>query len=180
MKTKKKIIKSLLENKEPKTIKQFSKIIGSDYRIVHTAMQRLIQEGAINVTKVGNASLCSMKVNYFSPEVFEVELQRKKAVLNIQRMSQVYKDISKVLNSAHYTLLLKNVENSPDINLILITNDTQIQQKAKRVVELIPLPINLQTYSESLFIEKSKNENIAGVNVILHGIESYYQMKVNK
>ena len=60
MKTSIKIIKLLIELKEPITIREVSKKINSDYKITYLAVKELIKKEIITIKKFGNSSACSL------------------------------------------------------------------------------------------------------------------------
>ena len=51
MKTENKILKYLIDTKEAMTIRELSQKIKSDYKIVHTAVNRLIEKGLLSSKK---------------------------------------------------------------------------------------------------------------------------------
>ena len=89
MKTEIKIIKAFLRDREPRTIRGIAKEIKADYRITHTAFQRLIQKGIIEVKKVGKSSLCSFNDERYGLEIHQAEEERKNHLLKNKDINQL-------------------------------------------------------------------------------------------
>ena len=65
MKTEKKIIKLFIEKKKTYTIREISKEIMSDYKIVNIAANRLIDKRIIIAKNIGKSRLCELNNLYF-------------------------------------------------------------------------------------------------------------------
>ena len=89
MQTELKIIKYFIENKKPKTIREIAKQIKADYKITHTATQRLIQKNILKAQTIGKSSLCSLNEKYFGIEVYEAEDERKENILKNSNIKQL-------------------------------------------------------------------------------------------
>ena len=93
METENKIIKAFIEEKTPKTIRGISKKIKSDYRITHTAAQKLIEKNIILSRSVGKSTLCNLNESYYGLEIYEAEDKRKNSLLKNKDLKQTYKEI---------------------------------------------------------------------------------------
>jgi hypothetical protein len=169
MKTKTKIIKSFLENREAKTIKEISKVIKADYRITHMAAQRLLEENVLVSTRVGPAHLCQMNPNYYGSEIFLAEEERKQNLFQNQNIKQLYYDLMKKLNG---TLFIMIFLKKPGINLLFISNEANFKKKVDEGLSMIPLQINTSVLTTEEFKKMSPQNNI-----VLHNVESYYLLK---
>ncbi len=89
MKTENKIIALFIENKKPKTIREIAKNIHADYRITHTAAQRLLKKKIL-----------------FGEKVYTAEAQRKDNVLKKGQLQFAYKEIMTKVGTGLFVLLL--------------------------------------------------------------------------
>jgi predicted DNA-binding transcriptional regulator len=76
MKTELKIIKLFIKNKTSITIREIAKQINADYRITHTAAQRLIRKDILKAKNVGKSMLCSLNIFYYGIEICQAESER--------------------------------------------------------------------------------------------------------
>jgi len=77
MKTENKIISLFIEEKTPKTIREISKKIKSDYRITHTATQRLLEKNILISKRIGKSSLCELNKLYYGRNSIGIDLNDK-------------------------------------------------------------------------------------------------------
>jgi predicted transcriptional regulator len=188
MKTKTKIIVSFLEHTEPATIKELSKRIKADYRITHTAAQQLIEDGVVQMKKVGNSSLCNLHPAYFGRELYLAEDMRRQTAFQDKNMSKLCADILRRIGTSHFTLLLygdyarRTATKFSDINLLFISNDAGFPKKVDALLADVPLRVHTTTVTENMFhtMRRAADQNVVKEvvrhNVILHGIESYYAL----
>lgn len=174
MKTKTKILKAFLENKEAKTIKEVSKTIKADYRITHTAVQQLLNQKILLLRKVGNNSLCSLNPDYYGTEIYQAEEERKQAVLQDRNINLLHQEIMNKINASHFTFLLLSAKKPLPINLFFISNEANVKKKIQEIISLIPLQIEAEVVTEEEFKRKGLS---GGSAIILYGIESYYALK---
>ena len=189
MQTELKIIKYFIENKKPKTIREIAKQIKADYKITHTATQRLIQKNILKAQTIGKSSLCSLNEKYFGIEVYEAEDERKENILKNSNIKQLYKEIISKVNTGFFILLLfgsyaKNKQTkTSDIDLMFISNDKDFESKISNILSLLPLKTHALVFTEEEFIrmKDSKKSNVIQEaiesNIILYGIEAYYRIK---
>ncbi len=190
MKTKIKIIKALIESKEPVTIRDIGKRIHvRGYGIVHGAIQQLLQEGAIILKKAGKSSLCSLNDNYYGFEVYRAEEERKGALLKNKNLKQLYREVMSKVDTSFFIFLLfgsyasGQQTKSSDIDLMLISNDEDFEEKMNNILSLLPLKTHTLIFNEKEFtgMKDSKDSNVVkeamGNRIILYGIENYYKLK---
>ena len=190
MKTKQKIIKLFLDNKEPKTIREISKQIKADYRITYLAAQRLINENILQVKTVGKSSLCKLNNSYYGAEIYLAENERKIDIFKNSNIKQLFREINSKIETSFYVLLLfgsyaKGTQTkSSDIDLLFICNEKNFEEKKIfNIISLLPLKTHTLTFTEEEFIrmKDSKKPNVvqeATTNyIILCGIEAYYNIK---
>jgi predicted nucleotidyltransferase/predicted transcriptional regulator len=186
--TKDKILKVLLSNKKENfTIRSISKKINLDYKTVYLTIQKLAKKEVIETKKIGQSVLCSIK-NNFNEDVFRIEFIRVKELLQKKDFYVLHKQIQDDIKKPFFTLLLfgshasgKQTKHS-DIDLMLITNDKDINRKIKHVLSLLPLKIHLLDFTskELLTMLKTTEFNVGKEavdnNIILFGIENYYRL----
>jgi len=189
MKTELKILKHFIENKKAKTIREIAQQIKSDYRITHTAVQRLIEKKVLNVQTVGNSSLCKLDEKHYGIEIYEAENERRENILKNMNINQLYKEIMSKVKTSSFILLLfgsyaksKQTKTS-DIDLLFISNEHNFESKITDILSLLPLKTHALIFTEEEFtrMKDAKKSNVIQEaiesNIILYGIEAYYWLK---
>ncbi len=188
MKTEIKAIKALLlEKEEGLTISGIAKKTGSDYRIVHTAVSRLLKKGIVEKRNVGKSAEIKLKKR-FSKEVFEAENERREELVKNKGMKVLYEK----LGSLPFPLIALvfgsyskgNAKRGSDIDLMVICPADKADH-VENLISLMPLDIHLTVLKREEFLEmaKSKGFNVVNEamknNIILIGIEEYYRLVEN-
>ncbi|PIO04080.1 hypothetical protein COT48_02240 [Candidatus Woesearchaeota archaeon CG08_land_8_20_14_0_20_47_9] len=187
MKTELKILRHLIEHKKHLTVRQLSKNIGSDYKISHTAIQRLIKKELLTAETVGKAKVVRL-TNKFTKDVFDVEFERRMEILNNKNLDVAIKTIKENVACVNFIILLfgsyakhKQRKHS-DIDIMFIIPDKSLEKKIKEAISLIPLKLHPLILTEEEFVNM-KNTTQPNVvhevmenNVILSGIEQYYEL----
>ena len=189
MKTKIKIIKSFLEDRKPKTIREIAKSIHADYKITYTAAQRLIEQNILTIQTVGKSSWCGLNAPYYGLEIDHAEKERTENFLANSSLRQLYTEIMAKVDTSFFILILfgsyakGQATKSSDIDLLFIVNDKEFEGKIHNILSLLPLKIHALVFTEEEFI-RMKNAQKTNVvheiiekNIILYGIEAYYQLK---
>ncbi len=189
MKTEEKIIKLFLEEKNPKTIREISKKIKSDYRITHTATQRLLNKKILLSKIIGKSILCELNNLYYGVEIYEAENKRRVILLKNKNIHQLYKEVLKKIDSGLFIFLIfgsyarNQYSKSSDIDLMFISNDRKFEDKISNILSLLPIKTHILVFTEEEFIrmKDSKKSNVIKEviknNIILYGIENYYRIK---
>jgi predicted nucleotidyltransferase len=189
MKTKLKIIKLFIENDKPKTIREIAKQIHADYRITHTATQRLIGQNILKTQTVGKSTLCELDPKYYGIELYEAENERKDKILKNKNINQLYKEVMSKTETNFFVLLLfgsyakSKQTKSSDIDLLFISNKKNFENKILDILSLLPLKTHPLVFTEEEFIrmKDAKKSNVVQevieMNIILYGIETYYRLK---
>ena len=187
MKTENKILKHLIDTKEAMTIRGLSQKIKSDYKIVHTAVNRLIEKGLLSSKRIGR-SIQVVFTNRLTKEVFEAEFDRKEKRLLNKNLNLMLESIKRDLDTVNFVLLLfgsyakKQETKSSDIDLMFIVFDNKIENKIEEIISVLPLKIHALVFSESQFMNMKNSQELNVVkeaiksNVILHGTEQYYEL----
>ena len=181
------IIKYLLKNKEEKNINQIAKEVRIDYKNAHSIIQRLQKKQVVTLEQFGNAWKVKLK-NNIHPLLFEAEYERQQTLLkdkNIKTMLNYYK---RNLSTKLYVLLLfgsyakETQTKHSDIDLFFITSEEKVEKEIHKITALIPLKTHVNIFTEKQFKEmKNSKEKTVGSeaiknNIILHGIEAYYEL----
>ena len=185
------IIKFLIENKnEELNIRSISKYLKMDYKNVYSIIKRLEKASLVNIEKLGKSS--RVKLNAIAhPLVFEAEFERRNDILKDKNLAVMLSSFKRAIKSKLYVLLLfgsyakRTQTKSSDIDLIVICPDgleDAFEKDINRTARSMPLPLHPLVFSESQFIEmaNAKEPNVGQEalknNVILYGIEQYYEM----
>ena len=189
METENKIVELFIEEKISKTIREISKAIKSDYRITHTATQRLIKKNILLSRVVGKSILCELNESYYGKEIYNVEDKRRYRLLENKNLNLMYKEIMTKVKSNLFVFMIfgsyakwKSTKSS-DIDIMFISNDTNFEEKIHNITSLFPINTHVLVFTEEEFIrmKDSKKSNVIKEaiknNIILYGIENYYRLK---
>ena len=185
------VIRYLIENKrEELNISNISSDLKIDYKNTYAIIKRLEFESLIKIESFGQSSRIKL-VSKMHPLIFEAEYDRRKESLKDKNLAVMLSSFKKSLKSRQYILLLfgsyakrKQTKNS-DIDLMFIVPDglEEINEKeVHRIARSLPLPIHHLVFSEKQFLEmiNAKEHNVGHEaikdNIILYGIETYYEM----
>lgn len=189
METESKIIKNFIENKNSFTIRDISKQIKADYRITHTATQRLIQKGIIESQTIGKSTLCNLNPSYYGLEIYKAEHERRDKLLKNKNIHQLYRELDTKLDSSFFVMLIfgsytKNKQTKPsDIDFLFISNDKNFENIISDILSILPIKTHALAFTEEEFIRMkgSKKSNVIKEaienNIILYGIEMFYRLK---
>jgi len=186
LKPKEKLLKYLIENKNPQSIRTASKAIVIDYKNTYNLVSEL-QPEIISKEKVGNTNLIKINLKS-SPEIYSVESKRTEEFLSKNLKLKVVKSYIDSLNYPFLIVLVfgsyvKNTrtENS-DIDICIISDDKAKINELQEKLSLLSLKIESQEFTIKEFIsmiEKTQNNlghEIVKNNIILYGVENYYNL----
>ena len=184
------VIKFLIEKRtEELNIRKISKALRMDYKNIHSIIKRLEKELIIKIETFGQSSRVKL-IPQISPLIFEAEYLRKQEILKDKNLTVMLNDFQNNLKSKLYVLLLfgsyakKTQTKNSDIDLMFIVPDGKeesFEKETNRIAKSLPLPIHNLVFSEKQFLEmiNSKESNVGQealkTNIILHGIEAYYE-----
>ena len=190
--TKDKIVKLLISNKrEEFTIRAISQNIKVDYKTVYLITKQLIEAEVVRSKKAGQAVLCSINHKKFNSDIFRAETIRRDEALADKNIHVLYNNIREEIQEPFFILLIfgsyasKQQRRSSDIDLMLITDNGDINKKIKNIVSSIPLEVHLSDFKSKEFLSmlKTTDFNVGREafynNIILLGIEDYYRMIEN-
>jgi len=189
MKTSNKIIKLFIEESKPKTIREIAAKIKSDYKITHTATQRLITKNVLIVRTIGKSSLCSLNENYFGLEILQAEYERKEDMLRNKNLRLLFNEVLAKSATTLFVWLLfgstvkGRVSKNSDIDLVFVSNYAGFDKEMADTLKVLPLKLHTLFFTEEEFIrmKDSKKPNviqeIIKKNIIMYGVEQYYNLK---
>lgn len=187
METENKIIKYLIENKKEMTIRELANAVKSDYKIVHTAVNRLFKKGILSGKNIGKSVVVNLN-NKLSKEILQVEFERREDILRNKNFRIMLDSIKNDLKTVNFVLLLfgsyakKSFDSKSDIDLIFVIPDLKIEREIEQAISLLPLKIHSLVFSEKQFIHMKNSHELNVIkeaiknNILLYGIEQYYEL----
>ena len=185
------IIRYIIENKnEELNILRISTELRMDYKNVHSTIKRLEKEFLVKLESFGQSSRVKL-ISQVHPLIFEAEYNRRKEILKDKNLAVMLNDFKNGLKSKCYILLIfgsyakKTQAKNSDIDLRFIVPDGKeelFEKEVHRLAKSLPLPIHHLVFSEKQFLEMAdaKKSNVGQEalknNIILYGIETYYEM----
>ena len=182
-----KILRLLIESDEEMSMQRIATLLGKDYKNTHESIRRLEQEGNVVLQRFGRAYKIILNKR---PHIllYEAEHTRREQALRNKELAAI-RDGFKSLRTTLYVILLfgshakKVSTKNSDIDLLFIIPDSsKLEDSITRAAKLIPRPLHITIVTESEFkAMKNSNEFTIGQeamkhNIILHGIEAYYEM----
>ena len=183
------ILKLLIENKEEiYSIRKISLLRKINYKSAYNAIKTLEKEGIVELKKAGNTMLCSFN-NKFNRAVFIAEYSRRENLFKKREFSIIYDSLSKLEFPFIILLFGSYVKGTAtkhsDIDLCLITDDSEINEQANTILSITPVNIHFQEFTSEDFLSmiKSKKSNVGNEiiknNIVLYGIENFYELVNN-
>lgn len=185
------VLAKLLENKDRDiNISNLAVLLKKDYKVVYEIVKRLEEMSLLSLKRFGKSCKIEL-VEKIHPLIFEAEFLRKEELLKDRDLRAMFDCFFRGMNSSMYVLLVfgsyakrKNTKNS-DIDLMFIVPDSlekEFERKIAGIAEIVPLNLHVNIFSESDFrLMKNSKELTVGAqaiknNIILHGIEQYYEL----
>ncbi|MBI4439850.1 nucleotidyltransferase domain-containing protein [Candidatus Woesearchaeota archaeon] len=185
------VIKFLIEHKnEELNILKISKALKMDYKNTYSIIKRLEKASLVKIETFGQSSRVNLNEIAYPP-VFEAEFERRKELLKDRNIAVMASNFRRGIKSKLYILLLfgsyakKTQTKGSDIDLMFICADgleNAFEKEVSRIARSMPLPLHALVFSESQFIgminakEPNVGQEALKNNVILYGIEPYYEM----
>jgi predicted nucleotidyltransferase len=184
------IIRLLIDKKTSElSINQIAKLLKKDYKNAHNIVTRLSKMQLVSLQPFGRSyKVCLASKAH--PLIYEAECIRRNDILKNKDISVMY-DSFMGLKSRLFVLLLfgsyakKTQTKQSDIDLLFIVPDESEDKMEKAIQNLtgtLPLRIHSNIFRETDFLamKNSKQTTVGSEainnNVILHGIELYYEM----
>ena len=183
---KEKLLKYLIENKNPQSIMTASGAIVVDYKNTYNLVNEL-QPNIISKEKIGNTSLIKIKL-VPNQEIFLVENKRTHLFLKENKDLELVKQDIESVNYPFLIVLIfgsyvkKTQTKKSDIDLCIICDNKEKTKEIISKLELLPIKLETHTFTTNEFesMLKTKEENVGKEivknNIILYGIENYYNL----
>jgi len=184
------VIRLLIENKANEmSINKIAKLLKKDYKNAHNIVTRLYRMQIVRLQPFGR-SYKVIFINKLHPLIFEAEYQRRNDILKNKDIAVMH-DSFKVLQSKLFILLLfgsyakKTQTKHSDIDLLFVIPDeseANMEKAIQNITGMLPLNIHINIFKESHFKAMINSKEVTvgseaiNSNVILHGIEPYYEM----
>ena len=184
---KEKLLKYLIENKNPVSIRQVSGATFVDYKNTHELVNKLQSEGVITKGKLGNTNPISINL---APniEIYNVEKKRTEEFILKNPKLKVVKSYIEEVNYPFFIVLVfgsyvngTNTTGS-DIDVCVIVDNEDKSKELRQKLRLLPLKLEIHEFTIKEFIsmiEKRQNnvgQEIVKNNIILYGVENYYNL----
>ena len=186
-KPKERILKTLIEDKTPKSILSLSGSAVLDYKNTYNYIKEFVASGAIIQNPIGNTTLVEIK-STSNPEIYSVEKKRTEEFLLKNPKLNVVKNYIEELNYPFLIALIfgSYVKNSKtdisDIDICIISDNKDKLKELQEKLNLLSLKLEVHEFTTNEFIsmiEKTQNNlghEIIKNNVLLYGIENYYNL----
>jgi len=168
------------------TIKKAAEALRMNYKIAYEEVMRLEKEELVTITKHGNSNVCTFNYKYH-PQIVEAEEIRKEELFRNKDIKLVFTRI-KEINNPFYCLVLfgsyadKTSNKGSDIDLCLIADSTEINKEVRALLSITPINVHLLDFTPKEFLtmlqrkEPNVGNEIAKNNIILYGLEAFYEM----
>ncbi len=181
------ILKMLIgRNSERFSINQISKLRRINYKTAYLSVKKLEKLQLVKAEKLGNTTNCSFS-SRSHPLVYEAELSRRSDLLAKNKdLAVLYAQLLKVKNPFFCVLLFGSYakgtqSKGSDIDLAVICSEDVLEQ-VQREISILPLKLHLLPFTPEEFTASLKTtefnvcHEIKKNNIILAGIESYYEV----
>ena len=184
---KERIIKNLIENKNSQSILTLSGSALVDYKNTYNIVNELQSEGIITREIMGNTN--PIRIN-LSPnqEIYSVENKRTEEFLSKHPKLNIVKKYTEELGYPFMIMLVfgsyvKNTKTeSSDIDICIISDNKEKTKELREKLNLLSLKLEIHEFSTKEFIsmiektQKNLGHEIVKSNIILYGIENYYNL----
>jgi len=184
------ILRLLIENKNKDlSINSIAKLLKKDYKNAHNVIKRLEKRSLISLIPFGRSYRVTLN-NKVHPLIFEAEYERRSELLKNKDIAVMLESF-KNLKTKLFVLLVfgsyakKTSTKRSDIDLLFIIPDAveeKIERDIQNIASTLPLKLHLNIFNEADFnaMKNSKEVTVGSEammhNIILHGIESYYEI----
>ena len=185
--SKEKVIKNLIEHKEPRSILSISGSAVLDYKNTYNIIDELQSGGIIIKETIGNTN--PIRINFIpNQEIFSVEQKRTEEFLSKNPKFRLIKEDITELNYQFMIVLVFGSfvkgKSTPvsDIDVCIISDNEEKTKQLIEMLNLLSLKLEIHAFTTDEFIsmiEKTKNNlghEIVKSNIILYGIENYYNL----
>src|SRR3989344_5519198 len=182
-----KLLKYLIENKNPVSINHVSGAILVDYKNTHNLVNELEARGVIVKGRIGNTS--PIRINLVpNVDVYNIEKKRAEEFVSKNPKLKVVRSYIEELNYPFLIVLVfgsyvKGTNNlHSDIDICVICDNSEKLKILLEKLRLLALPLEIHDFTIAQFssmIEKKQNNlgnEVVNKNILLYGIENYYNL----
>jgi len=186
-KPKEKLLKYLIENKNPISIMQASGAIVMDYKNTYNLVGDLSASGAIISEKIGNTT--PIRINLFpNQEIYNTEKKRTEEFLSKNPKLKLIKEDIETLGYPFMIVLIfgsyskNNQVQGSDIDICIISDNKEKTRELIEKFDLLSFKIEIHDFTIKEFVSMiEKNQNNLGHeiiknNIIFYGAENYYSL----
>ncbi len=172
-------------------IRELSRKIKMDYKLVHTTIQKLVKKEVLVKQKQANLELCSLNLNHNSPYILYCEMLRSKSFLESHKdLKQFFDNLQGNIKNSYYSLAIfgsfarSQEHKNSDLDLLIIAPDKEIAEEINRVVQseaiVIKRKIHTIAIAEDDFIKNLADKKLNVVvecfknHLIITGAEAFY------
>ncbi len=186
------LIEFFLENINDKFgIREISRLTKTDYKLVHTVIQKLAKKKIVLKERRANLDLCSLnlKGDLFYLNFVEM-LRRKKFFMKHQEFEDFFTNVLEKVKELYFTIVIfgsfaKRKEHpSSDLDLLIIAQTRDVAEEIQRVINsesfLLKRRVQSVTLDETEFLSNLADKKLNVVveafknHIIITGVESFY------
>ena len=184
---KERLLKYLIENKNPVSINHVSGAILVDYKNTHNLVNTLVARGVIVKGRIGNTS--PIRINLVpNIDIYDIEKKRTQEFVSKNPKLNVLRNYIEELNYPFLIVLVfgsyvKETNNvHSDIDICVIVDNEDKSKELWQKLNLLHLKLEIHEFTSKEFIsmiEKKQNnvgQEIVKNNIILYGSENYYNL----
>ena len=174
----------LSKDSEDLTIRNIANGLNKDYKNTYDIIKKLSKAEILKTKKIGSSNIVKAIKNP-NPQFFSAEYKRREEILKNKNMNNIFNILKRtyfpkiVLLFGSYA---KNTYNKhSDIDLIIIC-DEKYQNNIERKLTIFPFDIHPIFLSFEEFVDLASQKEFTVIsealkqNIILYGIEDYYQL----
>lgn len=190
-----KIVEFLLQHLQEKfSIREISRQVKIDYKLVHNSVQRLTAKKIITKKKYGKTELCEINLTEAISDLILVEQRRTYQFLERDiGIKLLVQEVIEKIENPYYTLIIfgsyaKGTQHPrSDIDLLVIASTkeqiAEIERTIHSITSIRPIKTHLIIVTAADFkemVESKESLNVgkeaAKNHVIIHGTEAYYNL----
>lgn len=193
-KTDTKIIEFLIKNQQERfSIRELSRQIKTDYKLVYSSIKRLTEKKVINKEKHGKMELCTLNTKDSTDYLTQVEnIKAKRFLEKNTGIRLIIKEIKEKIRP-YSTLMIfgsyakEQPHKMSDLDLLIIGPDKKFINETEAIVNTVAMikPIKIhsliitaENFKEMLVSKEKLNiaKEVLSNHIIFHGAEAYYKL----
>ena len=176
---------------EAYSVRNISKMIKTDYSLVHKSIKKLTEKKLIKTKKIGKSLSCQINLSA-DPQLLAISsLIHSQKFLDKAEFGFIIDEIKNKLNDSIYIMTLfgshvkGTAKKDSDIDLLFVVQNEADINKTKKNIESVISETNLKIEFEVITVEwliKMFNEKhtvgreVLEASIVLHGADQYYIM----